>query len=296
MMKAILKWIFALLLIAILGFYGFTFSIREGYGAIVTRFGEITLESDEAGLYGKLPWPFDQVISLDLRVQMLDSGYTETLTRDKRNIILQTYMVWQIEDLSLFYKSIGDMDVASNYLNDLLANAKNGVMGGYDLSSLVSTDETLIQLDEIESALLEAVATPALENYGISVQQVSVKRLALPEVNMQSVYDQMTTERQKYVTTLLSEGERDAEMIKSSADTEVAQILAEAQTEAAQIDADTEKQVSEIYANAYEQNPELFTILQQLSALESSVSTSTVMVMESSESPFQVLLQEDEVE
>ncbi len=296
MMKAILKWIFALLLVAILGYYGFTFSIREGYGAIVTRFGEITLESDEAGLYGKLPWPFDQVISLDLRVQMLDSGYTETLTRDKRNIILQTYMVWQIEDLSLFYKSIGDMDVASNYLNDLLANAKNGVMGGYDLSSLVSTDETLIQLNEIELALLEAVATPALENYGISVQQVSVKRLALPEVNMQSVYDQMTTERQKYVTTLLSEGERDAEMIKSSADTEVAQILAEAQTEAAQIDADTEKQVSEIYANAYEQNPELFTILQQLSALESSVSTSTVMVMESSESPFQVLLQEDEVE
>ncbi|HML45408.1 MAG TPA: protease modulator HflC, partial [Clostridia bacterium] len=256
-MKHLWKWIFAMLLALIIGIYGFTFTVRQGRGAIVSRFGQIRRICSDSGLFFKLPYPFDNVIPLDLRAQVMDSGNTETLTRDKRNIIMQTYLVWNIEDLSLFYTSIGNMDTASKYLNDLLANGKNSVMGGYDLSALVSTDLTLIELDDIEKGILAAVAGKARDNYGIHVSSVQVKRLAFPYTNVESVFEQMSTDRQRYVTQLLSEGQRDAAIIKSQADTDAAQIIADGQTQAASIKAETERLVAAVYAEAYEENPEL---------------------------------------
>lgn len=293
-MKHLWKWLFAALLVVILAIFGFTFTVREGSSAIVSRFGEIRQVCTEAGLYFKLPFPVDNVITLDMRSQVMDSGYTETLTNDKRNIILQTYTVWRIEDPKLFYTSIGDMTTASKYLNDLLANGKNGVMGAYGLSSLVSTDESDIHLTEIEDGILNAVKEKASDNYGVSVESVRVKRLSLPYTNIESVFEQMSTDRQKYVTQLLAEGERDATIIRSQADTDAAQIIAEGQMEAAAIEAETERQVSEIYAEAYQKNPELFTMLRQLSALEGYVSQDTTLIMESGESPFSVLLEQSE--
>jgi len=126
----------------------------------------------------------------------------------------------------------------------------------------------------------------------VYVESVKVKRLALPYTNIASVFEQMSTDRQKYVTQLLAEGERDAAIIRSQADTDAAQIIADGQTQAAAIEADTERQVSRIYADAYAANPELFTMLRQLSALEGSVSDKTTLIMESGESPFSVLLEE----
>lgn len=290
-MKHLWKWLFAVLLVVILVIFGFTFTVREGSGMLVSRFGEIRQVCTEAGLYFKLPYPIDNTIELDLRSQVMDSGFTETLTHDKRNIILQTYMVWNIEDPKLFYTSIGDMTTATKYLNDLLANSKNGVMGNYDLGSLVNTDEEQIRLSEIENGILNAVKGKALSDYGVNVQAVKVKRLSLPYTNIETVFEQMSTDRQKYVTQLLSEGERDAAIIRSKAETDAAQIIADGQKEAAAIQAETERQISEIYAEAYARNPEFFTMLKQLSALEGYASDKTTLVMESSESPFNVLLE-----
>ncbi len=296
MIKHLWKWLFATLLIVILVIFGFTFTVREGSGVIVSRFGEIRRVCTEAGLYFKFPFPIDNTIVLDLRAQVMDSGYTETLTHDKRNIILQTHMVWNIENPALFYTSIGSMDTATKYLNDLLANSKNGVMGSYDLSNLVSTNEEDIKLANIESDILFAVKEKASANYGVNVQTVKVKRLSLPYTNVETVFEQMSTDRQKYVTQLIAEGERDASIIRSSADAEAAEIIANGQREAAAIQADTERQVSEIYAEAYSKNPELFTMLQQLSALEGYASDKTTLVMESSESPFSVLISQPEAD
>jgi membrane protease subunit HflC len=289
-MKYHLKWVFALLLILILGCFGFTFVVREGSCAIVSRFGRIREIRRESGLGFKFPWPAENVINFDTRNQYLDSGYTETLTQDKKNVILQTSIVWNIEDPALFYTGIGDMETARQYLNDLLANAKNGVMGSYDLSALVSVQSENIKIEEIESSILAMIQNDASVNYGIHVELVQLKRLALPTSNVENVFEQMRADRQKFVTQLLSEGERDAAIIRSRAETEAAQIIADGRTQAAAIEAETERQVAAIYAAAYEKNPALFTFLKRLTALEGAVNDKTVMVMSSKESPFSVLV------
>ncbi len=290
-MRKQIKWAYALLLAAILGVFGFTYVVREGSSAIVSSFGAIRKVQERAGLGFKLPWPFEKVISLDMRSQYLDSGYTETLTHDKKNVILQTYTVWSIENPALFYTSIGSMSIAEQYLNDLLTNAKNGVMGGYEMSALVSTNRENIRLDDIEAGIMKSAREKASDNYGILLHSLRIKRLALPPSNVESVFEQMSADRQKYVTQLLSEGERDAAIIRSQADVEAARIVADARSEAAKIDAQTESEVAQIYAKAYEKNPELFSLLKQLSALENAAGEKSVLVLSADESPFGVLME-----
>jgi membrane protease subunit HflC len=171
----------------------------------------------------------------------------------------------------------------------LAASAKNGVLGNYMLSSLVSTNLDDIKLVEICKAIEEKTAQSATANYGIEIQSLKIKRLALPDANIQSVFGQMIAERQKFAAQYIAEGERDSAIIVSEAAARAAEIIAQGRFEAAEIDAETEKRIAEIYGDAYNTNSRLFIFLKKLIALENSVSPDTVLIMRASESPFDVI-------
>lgn len=287
--KGIIKWGFALIVVAIIGFFGFVFKVNEGQCAVVTRFGAARAEITRAGMYFRLPWPFENVSIYDARKQYMDSGYLETLTHDKKNVIMQTYAIWSIDDPLKYYTSVGDTALAEKYLGDLITNSKNGTMGSYDLSSLVSMDEDNIKISEIEQLMMEEVSAHAEEQYGIKLHELRLKRLGLPATNVQSVFTQMQAERQKYIDQLLAEGERDAKIIMSESDAEVARIVAEGREEAAAINAETEREVAQIYADAHTQDPELYQFLRKLAAVEASVDENTVMIVTMDQPPFDVL-------
>ena len=287
--KGLVKWGFALIVVAIIGFFGFVFKVNEGECAVATRFGAARAEITEAGMYFRLPWPFENITVYDARKQYMDSGYLETLTHDKKNVIMQTYAIWSISDPLKYYTSVGNTALAEKYLGDLITNSKNGTMGTYELSALVSMEEDDIKIPEIEQLMLEEVARHAGEQYGIQVHDLRLKRLGLPATNVQSVFTQMQAERQKYIDQLLTEGERDAKIIKSESEAEAARIIAEGREEAADINAETEREVAQIYADAHTQDPELYKFLRKLAALEASVDENTVMIIEMDQAPFDVL-------
>lgn len=288
-MNKFFKWAFVAVFVVIVIAAGFTFTVKEGSCAIVSRFGDIVDVYEEAGLHFKLPWPIDKVITYDTRSQYMDSGYTETMTNDKINIILQTYLVWNVSDAERFHTSVNNYENAQKYLNDLVANTKNGVMGQYEMKSIVSTNLDDIKINEIIAKIKDQVSAAALANYGIEVQSLSIKRLALPDTNLQSVFAQMTADRQKIVSQYTSEGERDAGIIIAEGETEAAKIIAEGTLKAAEIDAETEKQIAEIYGAAYDENSELFIFLKQLIALENSVDADDIIIMREDESPLGIL-------
>lgn len=287
--KRIVKWSFAVIVAAIIGFFGFVFKVDEGRCAVVTRFGAARAEITQAGMYFRLPWPFENVSIYDARKQYMDSGYLETLTHDKKNVIMQTYAIWSIADPLKYYTSVGDTALAEKYLGDLITNSKNGTMGSYDLSSLVSMNEDDIKISKIEEQMRTEVAAHARDQYGIQLHDLRLKRLGLPATNVQSVFTQMQAERQKYIDQLLAEGERDAKIITSEADAEAAQIIAEGREQAAQINAQTEQETAQIYAQAHTQDPELYKFLRKLAAVEASVDENTVMIIKMDQAPFDVL-------
>ena len=289
-MDKILKWLFVLIFAVIVLAAGFVFTVTEGTVAIVSRFGRIVNVHAEAGLYFKLPWPIDNIITYDTRNQYMDSGYNETLTNDKINVILQTYLIWNISDAERFFVSVGDFMTARRYLNDLLANIKNGVLGNYRLSALVSTNLDDIRVDEITGIIKERITQYAMNNYGIGIQTLAVRRIAFPDINMASVFNHMIADRQRYVSQYTAEGERDSAIIASEAEARAAEIIAQGRLEAAAIAAETERKVAQIFGEAYDRNSELFIFLKKLIALENSVNPDTVIIMRASESPFDVIM------
>lgn len=285
----VLKYTIAAVLVVLLAYFGFTCEVREGSCAVILRFGAVREEITDAGLYFRLPWPFETVVSYDNRLQYLESNYLETTTKDKRNVIIQSYVFWKISDPVLYHNSVGSQGKVDTYIKDQVFSATNSVMGSYELSSLVSLESEKIKTEEIQNEIYKRVRERCVSNYGIDVCEVSIMRLSLPDINLQSVFEQMRADRQKDIDTILANAQRDANKITSDADAEAAQIVADGVTAAAEIKAQTETEVARIYAEAQAANLELYRFLKQLDTVVASVGESTVLVVKADEYPFKVL-------
>lgn len=273
----------------LLGYFGFTDTVTEGESSLITRFGAPRAVHNRAGLYFRLPWPFEEALHFDTRKNYLDSGFLETLTGDKKNIVLQTWLTWQITDPQKFYVAVGDEDQAQTLLSDLATDAKNTVLGRYPLKALLSLNAADLKIDEIEKDLAKLIEPRAQRTYGITVSEVKIKRLGFPGANLQAVLDQMAADRNTQVVQLNAQGARDAAAIRGKADVQAAQIRADAQKQASEVRAENEKEVAAIYAEAYAKNPDLYGFLTKLRVLEQTVGSDTVLVLPAGTEPFDAL-------
>ena len=292
----IIKILISVAVVVVIGFFAFTVQVREGNGAIILRFGAERKVITDSGLYLRLPWPFESVVSFDLRQQYLESDYLETTTKDNRNIILQSYAVWSVSDPLLYVNSVGSQAKAETYIKDQIFSATNSVMGAYELSALVSLDTEKINTEEIQEKIFKQVQTNCESNYWIIIADVNILRISLPDTNLESVFDQMTADRQKDIDTILANAERDANKIVADADAQAAQIIADGEIKAAEIKAKTEKEVAEIYAQAQAANVELYKFLQELDTLVASVNEGSVLVVTADSYPFNLLLEYSKME
>ncbi len=291
-----LKLAVAVIVVIVIGFFAFTTVVREGNGAIILRFGAPRKVVTETGLYGKLPWPFERVVTFDKRQQYLESDFLETTTKDSRNIILQSYAIWSVSDPLLYYNSVGTQERAGHYIKDQIFSATNSTMGAYKLSALVSLDKEQINTEEIQEEIFKKVQANCEKNYGIRITDVNILRISLPEGNLKSVFEQMTADRQKEIDTILANAERDCNKIIAEADTKAAEIVAAGELQAAEIKAKTEKEVAEIYASAQSANIELFKFLKELDTLVASVNEDSVLVITADSYPFNLLLEYSQIE
>ncbi len=285
----IAKYLTFAAVVLVLFWFGFTVQVREGNCAVILRFGAVREEVTEAGLYLKLPWPFEEVITYDSRVQPLYSNKLETTTKDKRNVILQSYVVWQISDPVLYHNSVGAKGSIESYINDQVFSATNSVLGSYELTALVSLEKEAIKIDKIQEDIFTRVSANCLLNYGVEVSDVSILRISLPDTNLNSVFDQMRADRKKDIDTIIANAQKEANKITSEADSEAAEIESKGETDAAEIKSQTETEVARIYAEAQAANVELYKFLKNLDTLVASVNYSTVLLVKADEYPFSIL-------
>jgi membrane protease subunit HflC len=277
------------LALAAIVFYAMALVVPEGQAALITRFGRPLRAATQAGLHWKLPWPIDQATWLDLRRRVYETGHTEMLTRDKKNIIARTFVVWRIGDPLTFTQAIGNQSGAESKLDGLLTNAAIGALGGHDLSALVSTNPSDLQVDQIESELLQSTAPLALRSYGVSIEQIRLERIALPENNVAAVFEQMRAERRQFAAKFQAEGEKEASRIRSEADLEAARITAKGAEEEARIRGESAAKVAKIYGDAHRVDPELYKFTRSLDSLDKLVTGSTTLILRTDSEPFSLL-------
>jgi membrane protease subunit HflC len=263
--------------------------VHEGQAVLVTRFGRPLRADSRAGLHWKLPWPIDEATWLDMRRQVYEGGHTEMLTRDKKNVIVRTFVIWRIGDVLAFTQAIGNPGEADGKLDGLLTNAAISTLGGHDLSALVSTNDEDLQVDQIESELLADTAPVARQSYGVEIEQIRLERIALPEENVAAVFDQMRAERRQYAAKFRAEGEQEASRIQSEADLEAARIRADGAEQSARIRGEAAAQVAKMYADAHRVDPDLYRFTRSLESLDKLVGDNATLVLRTDAEPFSLL-------
>ena len=236
-----LRGIVGILALAAIAFQASALVVGEGQAVMVTRFGRPLRAATQAGLHWKFPWPIDDASLLDMRRRLYETGQTEMLTRDRKNVIARTFVVWRIGDPLLFSQAVGVQNGADAKLDGLLTNAAIATLGGHDLSALVSTNPSDLQMDQIENELLAATAPMAMRSYGVTIEQIRLERLALPEENVTAVFDQMRAERRQFAAKYEAEGQQEASRIQSEAQLEAARIEAKAAEETARIRGESQR-------------------------------------------------------
>ncbi|HEY1534425.1 MAG TPA: protease modulator HflC [Polyangiaceae bacterium] len=270
-------------------FYATAVVVREGQAALVTRFGRPLGATTLPGLHWKLPWPIDETQILDLRRRVYETGHTEMLTRDKKNVIARTFLVWRIGDPVAFRQAIGSEGQVETKLDGLLTNAAIGTLGGHDLSALVSTNPNDLQVDQIETELLNSTAAVAFRSYGVTVEQIRLERISLPQENVSAVFEQMRAERRQFAAKFQAEGEREASRISSEAELAAARIRAQGAEEEARIRGESAASVAKTYADAHRVDPELYRFTRSLSSLDTLVTEGTSLILRTDVEPFSLL-------
>ena len=293
----ILKIAIAVVLVVVVAYFGFACVVREGNSAVILRFGAPRETITEAGLYFKLPWPFEEVYTYDNREQYIESNNQQSLVKDEKTdsktIILQAYAIWKIDDPLVYHNKVKENgpSVVTNGIQNSMATARTVVMTMYNLSDLVSSTNENIKTEEIQNEICKLVRANCESNYGIKILDVKILRISYPDSTLQSIFDNISAERQGVINKILTDAQAEASKITSEADAEAEKIIAEGKNKAAEISAQTEKDVAAIYAKAQEENIELFKFLKELDTLVGSVNENSVLVVDSNAYPFNVLLE-----
>ena len=168
--------IFAVVVLAYRSF----FTLKETEFVLVTQFGRPLYAVNDAGLH--LKWPFQSAGYFDRRLRIYNPRPSEFLTRDKKNIVVDSYVAWRIQDPNRFLQGVGDAVAAEMRLHDIVWSGMSAALGARDLDSLVTAAPGKAQSAELMDALTDLTDRAALAQYGINVADVRIKRLNLPHI------------------------------------------------------------------------------------------------------------------
>jgi len=289
MKKNLITIVIAAVLVVIFALLLFTFQVRQSEVAVLTTFGKPAATNiDQPGIYGKWPWPIQQVYRFDQRVQNFEDKYSENLTADNTMLLTSVYVGWRISDAKEFFPKFagGSVEAAQRQLETMLRSAKAAVIGKHNLSDFVNADTKQLKLEAIEDEIKAAVQGElASQNYGISIEFLGVKKLGLPESVTQTVFDRMKSERTVLISEAQFKGEAEATKIKSAAERQAADVIANAQADATRIEGAGVAEAAKTLS-VFQQKPDLAIFLEQLKTLKSSLNQKSTLIFDERTPPF----------
>ena len=234
-----------LLVVALNSFY----TVEENQFACIVRFSEIIGTTDTAGLHFKLPF-VDNVSYFSKATQFYDIPPSEVLTSDKQNMTADCYVLWRIEDPKKFYQTLGSTGAAEQRLNATTYNELKTVMGTLAQADIINMADGAERNDIYEG--INAKVDAQARTYGITVEDVKIKRFDLPQSNENAVYSRMISERNQMAEKYTADGNYDASIIRNDVDKQVNIIISNAQAEAAKLVAEGEAEYMRMLASAYD--------------------------------------------
>ena len=271
----------SLLIIGLIGLIAYftLFTVIEVKNAFVLQFGDPKRVITSPGLNFKIPF-IQNVIFIDNRILDIDAPAAEVIAADQKRLIVDAFVKFKIVDVLEFYKAFGNENVARSRISAVVNSRIRGVLGEEPLSAVLSDDRSKL-MKQITS-LVEA----EVNNYGIEIIDVRIKRADLPEANSQAIFRRMQTEREREAKEFRAQGAEIAQRIRSTADKEVTIIKSQAEKKANIVRGEGDGMANKVFAEAFGQDPEFFAFYRAMQAYAEGLKSSDTTMILSPESEF----------
>ncbi|KAA0012562.1 protease modulator HflC [Billgrantia pellis] len=239
--------------------------VDETERAVKLRFGEVIEENIQPGLHFKVPIT-QTVRKFDTRVLTLDTDTSRYLTLEQKAVIVDSFVKWQVVNPTRYYEATsGDETMAIRLIQPRVDESLRNEFGRLDLQQIIAErrDDLMIRPTQELDALMR-------DELGVSILDIRVKRIDLPDDVSTAVYDRMRSEREREAREWRAQGQEEAERIRANADRRRQVLLAQANERAETLRGEGDAEAAAIFSEAYGQNPEFFTFWRSLNAYRAS--------------------------
>ena len=248
---------------------------------LIRQFGKVDRVIRSSGIRFKIPF-IESTQSLPKETLLYDLAASDVITKDKKTMISDSYVLWKISDPLKFAQTLNSsVESGESRINTAVYNAtKNAI-------SSMSQDQVITSRDgELSDMVMEAIGTN-MDQYGIELLKFETKQLDLPDDNKEAVYERMISERDNIAATYKAEGNSEAKVIRNKTDKEVAIQISDAKKQAEILEAEGEQEYMKILAQAYgeEDRSEFYSFVRSLDALKTSMKGEDKTVILSADSP-----------
>ncbi|MCM1089994.1 MAG: protease modulator HflC [Butyrivibrio sp.] len=254
---------------------------NENEYSLIRQFGKVDHVVSTAGVSFKLPF-IQSVDKLPKYTLLYDLSPSDVITSDKKTMICDSYILWQITDPLKFTQTLNSsITNAEARLNTIVYNSTKNVI------SATTQNDVISGRDGALSAAIIANIGNTLDQYGIKLLAFETKQLDLPSDNKDAVYKRMISERDNIAATYIAEGSSEAQMIRNTTDKEVTVMLSEAEKNAAILISEGEAEYMRILSDAYadESRQDFYSFVRSLDALKVTMTGDNKTIVLSPDSP-----------
>jgi membrane protease subunit HflC len=259
------------LVVIVLGFVALVlsmaaFTVRETDLALKFRFGEIVRSDYEPGLHFLVPM-VNNIRKFDKRILTEDYPAEQFLTSEGKILRIDFFVKWRITDVSRYYTSTagGSEDIANRRLGEIVKDGIKGVIARHTIQQVVAAERSEF-LNEVRK-----VAEGNVGGLGVSLIDVRVKSIDLPDEVSESVFSRMRQDFARQAAQLRAEGYAVSEQTRAEADRQRTEILADAYRQAEIIKGDGDASAADIYARAYGRDAEFYAFYRGMQAYRRSL-------------------------
>ncbi len=255
------------------------FVVDQRQLAVIYALGEIKEVISEPGLKFKLPPPFQNVVTLDRRIQTLDSQENRPIfTAEKKSLVIDWLVKWRINEPRQFIRNNGvDLRNLDSRLSPVVQAAFNEEVTKRTVRAVLATEREKV-MNDVRTRLTEEA-----KGFGIEIVDVRIKRVDFVADITDAVYRRMESERKQVANELRSQGAADSEKIRADADRQREVIVSEAYRDAQKIKGEGDAKASALFAEAFGRDPQFAQFYRSLEAYRAAFrQKSDVMVMDPS--------------
>ena len=259
--------------------YNSLFFVEQRVQTLILQFGEPIRVIQEPGLNFKIPLA-QNIVKFDKRILLFDNNSEEIIAADKKRLIVDAFVRYKIIDPLKFYQTVRFEAALNNRLGSVVNNSLREVLGKVPLEAVISDRRELLMKEVSELVSVRAT------QFGISIEEVRIKKADLPSENSEAIYRRMQTERQQEAAQIRAVGNEKARFITAESEKQKTVLLAEAQRDSDILRGQGEAEKNRIMGKAFSQDPDFFAFYRAMQAYSKALSEGDTTMVLSPKSDF----------